>query len=154
MLVQLPPVASQRCHWSLKLIGWVPVHVPWLTVSVAPSFVVPMIVGAAVFFGAWPVAAATPVGRDVATPLPEPFVALPVRAGFSYRKKKGRREYVRVTLARRPDGSIEASKYPQDGAGILSSLTESAGLVELDEDTTRVEPGQQVGFLPHASLIG
>jgi len=36
----------------------------------------------------------------------------------------------------------------------LSSLTESAGLVELDEETTQVEPGQQVGFLPHASLIG
>jgi molybdopterin molybdotransferase len=35
----------------------------------------------------------------------------------------------------------------------LSSLTESSGLVELDEETTRVEPGQQVGFLPHAVLI-
>jgi molybdopterin molybdotransferase len=86
--------------------------------------------------------------------LPDPMIALPVRAGFSYRKKKGRREYVRVTLARAEDGSVEASKYPQDGAGILSSLTESAGLVELDEETTQVEPGQQVGFLPHASLIG
>ncbi len=86
--------------------------------------------------------------------LPDPMMALPVRAGFSYRKKKGRREYVRVTLRRGEDGSIEASKYPQDGAGILSSLTESAGLVELDEETTRIEPGQQVGFLPHASLIG
>jgi molybdopterin molybdotransferase len=86
--------------------------------------------------------------------LPDPMIALPVRAGFSYRKKKGRREYVRVTLTRGHDGSIEASKYPQDGAGILSSLTESAGLVELDEETTRIEPGQQVGFLPHASLIG
>jgi hypothetical protein len=26
--------------------------------------------------------------------------------------------------------------------------------VELDEETTRIEPGQQVGFLPHAALIG
>jgi molybdopterin molybdotransferase len=86
--------------------------------------------------------------------LPDPMIALPVRAGFSYRKKKGRREYVRVTLTRAEDGSVEASKYPRDGAGILSSLTESAGLVELDEETTQVEPGQQVGFLPHASLIG
>ena len=85
--------------------------------------------------------------------LAEPMIALPVRAGFSYRKRKGRREYVRVTLARSEDGTIEASKYPQDGAGVLSSLTESSGLVELDEETTRVEPGQQVGFLPHAVLI-
>jgi molybdopterin molybdotransferase len=86
--------------------------------------------------------------------LPEPMIALPVRAGFSYRKKKGRREYVRVTLRHGEDGTIEARKFPRDGAGILSSLTESAGLVELDEETTQIEPGQQVGFLPHASLIG
>ena len=85
---------------------------------------------------------------------PEPLIALPVRATFSYRKRKGRREYVRVTLTRGGDGTIEASKYPQDGAGVLSSLTESSGLVELDEETTRIEPGQQVGFLPHAMLIG
>jgi len=95
-----------------------------------------------------------PLLLRLAGALPDPMIALPVRAGFSYRKKRGRREYVRVTLARGADGSIEASKYPRDGAGILSSLTESAGLVELDEETTRVEPGQQVGFLPHASLIG
>ena len=86
--------------------------------------------------------------------LPDPMIALPVRAGFSHRKKKGRREYVRVTLKRGADGGIEASKYPRDGAGILSSLTESAGLVELDEETTRIEPGMAVGFLPHAALIG
>ena len=59
-----------------------------------------------------------------------------------------------MTLKRGADGGIEASKYPRDGAGILSSLTESAGLVELDEETTRIEPGMAVGFLPHAALIG
>jgi molybdopterin molybdotransferase len=95
-----------------------------------------------------------PLLLRLAGALPDPMIALPVRAGFSYRKKKGRREYVRVTLKRGEDGTIEASKYPQDGAGILSSLTESAGLVELDEETTRVEPGMAVGFLPHAALIG
>jgi molybdopterin molybdotransferase len=95
-----------------------------------------------------------PLLLRLAGALPDPMIALPVRAGFSYRKKKGRREYVRVTLKRDEDGTIEANKYPQDGAGILSSLTESAGLVELDEEMTRVEPGQQVGFLPHAALIG
>jgi molybdopterin molybdotransferase len=95
-----------------------------------------------------------PLLLRLAGALPDPMIALPVRAGFSYRKKKGRREYVRVTLKRDEDGTIEANKYPQDGAGILSSLTESAGLVELDEETTRVEPGMAVGFLPHAALIG
>jgi molybdopterin molybdotransferase len=43
-------------------------------------------------------------------------------------------------------------KYEQDGAGILTSLTETDGLVELGEDVTTVEPGATVGFLSYASL--
>jgi molybdopterin molybdotransferase len=86
--------------------------------------------------------------------LAEPMLALPVRAGFAYRKKLGRREYVRVTLARAPDGTIEAKKYPQDGAGVITSLTQTDGLVELPEQTTAVEPGATIGFLPYVALIG
>ena len=41
-------------------------------------------------------------------------MALPVRAAFAYRKKKDRREYVRVALRRADDGEIEAVKHPQD----------------------------------------
>jgi molybdopterin molybdotransferase len=82
------------------------------------------------------------------------LVALPVRAAFSYRKKKGRREYVRVALRRAADGAIEAVKHPQEGAGIITSLTETDGLAELPEDTTGVEPGATIGFLSYAALIG
>ncbi len=39
------------------------------------------------------------------------------------RKKKGRREYVRVALKRAADGTVEAFKHPQDGAGVITSLT-------------------------------
>jgi molybdopterin molybdotransferase len=83
----------------------------------------------------------------------KPLTALPVRLAFSYRKKKGRREYVRVALRPRADGTIEAIKHPQDGAGIITSLTETDGLVELIEDTTTVEPGSTVGFLSYATLM-
>jgi molybdopterin molybdotransferase len=86
--------------------------------------------------------------------LPEPMLALPVRAGFAYRKKLGRREYVRVTLARAPDGTFEANKYPQDGAGVITSLTQTDGLVELPEEMTAIEPGATIGFLPYVALIG
>jgi molybdopterin molybdotransferase len=86
--------------------------------------------------------------------LPEPLVAMPARATFSYRKRKGRREYVRVALRAAADGVIEAVKYPQDGAGVLTSLTETDGLAELGEDVTNVEPGATVGFLSYASLLG
>jgi molybdopterin molybdotransferase len=83
---------------------------------------------------------------------PERPLALPVRAGFAYSKKQGRREYVRVSLARGSDGVIEAHKHPREGAGVITSLTETDGLVELTEDVTRIEPGAMVGFLSYALL--
>jgi molybdopterin molybdotransferase len=83
----------------------------------------------------------------------EPFVALPVKAAFRYGKKKGRREYVRVALRRGADGGYEAVKHPQEGAGVLTSLTETDGLAELPEDVTKIEPGATVGFLSYATLV-
>jgi len=83
---------------------------------------------------------------------PQPLVPMPVRAAFSYKKKIARREYVRVTLRKAPDGVLEATKFPREGAGLLSSLVDTDGLVELGETITRVEPGQTVGFLSYASL--
>jgi molybdopterin molybdotransferase len=76
-----------------------------------------------------------------------------LRAAFSYRKKEGRREYVRVSLRKGEDGTLEAVKFPREGAGLLSSLVETDGLVELDEKTTDVTPGETVAFLPYSSLL-
>ena len=95
-----------------------------------------------------------PLLLRLAGALPEPLVALPARAAFSYKKRKGRREYVRVKLRAASDGAIEAIKHAQDGAGVLTSLTQTDGLAELTEDVTKVEPGGTVGFLPYAALIG
>ena len=95
-----------------------------------------------------------PLLLRLAGALPEPLIALPVRATFSYKKRAGRREYVRVTLRKAADGAVEAEKYAQDGAGVLTSLTETDGLAELPEDVTKVEPGDTVGFLSYASLVG
>ena len=81
------------------------------------------------------------------------LVPMPVRAAFSYKKKIGRREYVRVTLRKAGDGALEAIKFPREGAGLLSSLVDTDGLVELGETVTKVEPGQSVGFLGYASLM-
>jgi molybdopterin molybdotransferase len=78
---------------------------------------------------------------------------LPVRSAFSYKKKPGRREFVRVSLRKAEDGMTEAVKFPREGAGMLSSLTDTNGLVDLGENVTRVEPGQNVPFLPYTSLF-
>jgi molybdopterin molybdotransferase len=85
---------------------------------------------------------------------PQILLPLPVRVAFAYKKKKDRREYVRVALRTGSDGEIEAVKHPQDGAGILTSLTETDGLLEFPEDVTSIEPGARVGFLSYAALLG
>jgi molybdopterin molybdotransferase len=82
----------------------------------------------------------------------KPF-AFPMRSAFAYRKKTGRREYVRVRLVPASDGVMEAHKHAQEGAGVLSSLTATHGLVELSETVTAVAPGDMVGFLPYDALI-
>lgn len=76
----------------------------------------------------------------------------PVRADFDYRKKPDRREYVRVSLTDGPDGMPVASKFPRDGAGILSSMVAADGLVELAEDVTRLDRGAIVPFLPFSEV--
>lgn len=85
--------------------------------------------------------------------VPEKLLPMPVRSGFTYRKKIARREYVRVSLRKAGDGAIEAIKFPREGAGLLSSLVDTDGLVELGEEVTQVEPGQTVGFLAFAGLM-
>jgi molybdopterin molybdotransferase len=82
-----------------------------------------------------------------------PPLRFPVRAAFRYRKKEGRREYVRASLVRGEDGAIEARNFPREGAGLLSSLVQTDGLVELDEAATGVAPGDQVAFLPYSELL-
>jgi molybdopterin molybdotransferase len=81
------------------------------------------------------------------------LVPMPVRAAFTYKKKIARREYVRVNLRRSENGTLEAVKFPREGAGLLSSLVDTDGLVELGEEVTQVGPGQTVGFLSYASLV-
>jgi molybdopterin molybdotransferase len=45
-------------------------------------------------------------------------------------------------------------KHPQEGAGVITSLTATDGLAELREDMTTIEPGTTVGFLSYTTLMG
>jgi molybdopterin molybdotransferase len=83
----------------------------------------------------------------------EPPPTFRVRARFTYRKKAGRREYVRVRLIPAADGEPQAYKHGVEGAGILTSLTETSGLVELGESVTAVAHGDIVNYVPYALLL-
>ncbi|MFQ5535381.1 MAG: gephyrin-like molybdotransferase Glp [Sphingomonadales bacterium] len=71
-----------------------------------------------------------------------------VRAGFACRKKKGRREWIRVRLETVDDGVRVVRRYPRQGSGILMSVVDSDGVIELPEDLTELEEGAMVNFLP------
>ncbi|HYM74100.1 MAG TPA: gephyrin-like molybdotransferase Glp [Stellaceae bacterium] len=75
-----------------------------------------------------------------------------VQADFAYRKRPGRREYVRASLSRDGD-TVVASKYPKDGAGILSSIVRTDGFVIIDEASDGLRPGATVDFLPYAEIF-
>jgi molybdopterin molybdotransferase len=85
-------------------------------------------------------------GADL--PAPRAFF---VQSGFAYKKKTDRREWVRVSLHEFEAG-WQARKFAVDGAGVITSLTGTDGIVELEESRTRLEPGDSVRFYPYSAL--
>jgi molybdopterin molybdotransferase len=95
---------------------------------------------------------ARPLLLGLAGASPAPPLAFRVRAGGELRKKRGRREWLRARLAPGEDGAPVAHRFPRDGAGILTSIVESDGLIELGEELTAVPAGAMVDFLPFREL--
>ncbi len=74
-------------------------------------------------------------------------LSYPVRADFNYRAKQ-RREYVRVRLRHEADG-LTAESFARQGSDVMRSVAWADGLVEIPE-STRIQPGDTVRFLPFA----
>jgi molybdopterin molybdotransferase len=82
---------------------------------------------------------------------PEPArFSLP--AAFFQMKKRGRREFWRARLVKGEGGGLEAAKFPRDGSGLISSLCESDGLIEVPEEVEEVRAGDRVDFIPFTEL--
>ena len=71
----------------------------------------------------------------------------PVRSAFAYRKKPGRREWLRAHLVRYAGGEPRAVKHAANGSGILASMVAADGLIELPEHVEYVAEGDLVDFL-------
>jgi molybdopterin molybdotransferase len=95
---------------------------------------------------------ARPLILQRAGALPEMLPRFCATADFAYRKKAGRREYVRVSLAF-GDSLPVARKYAREGAGLLTSLTESDAFCELPEGITSLAPGDAVRVLPFSAVF-
>lgn len=75
-----------------------------------------------------------------------------VAADFTFRRKPGRREWLRAQLRFDPERGALAEVYHTHSSGALSSLVWADGLVELPEDCTGVAPGEPVNYLPFSEL--
>lgn len=78
----------------------------------------------------------------------KPLASWPVTSGFAYKKKQGRREYVRVQVG--PDQV--AQKFHKEGAGMLSGLAWASGLVMLEEDRTHIDLGDTLTYVPMTAI--
>ncbi len=87
------------------------------------------------------------MGTEPAEPL-----RLRVAADFAFRRKPGRREWLRARLRLDPERGPLASIYHTHSSGALSSLSWADGLVELPEDRAGVAPGETVDYLPFSGL--
>jgi molybdopterin molybdotransferase len=81
-------------------------------------------------------------------PVPMRF---PLPAAFSQRKKPGRREFWRARLTEAAQG-LQVAKFPRDGSGLISSLREADGLIEVPEEVDEVRQGEMVGFIPFSEF--
>ena len=77
---------------------------------------------------------------------PEP-VSFPLPASFAQKKKVGRREFWRARL-NRTGGRLSVAKFARDGSGLISSMREADGLIDVAEDVSEVREGDMVDFIP------
>jgi molybdopterin molybdotransferase len=76
----------------------------------------------------------------------------PVPADFEIPSRKtGRREFWRASLVECGD-RLMVRKFPRDGSGLITSLREADGLIDVPEETAAVSRGDLVGFIPFAEL--
>jgi molybdopterin molybdotransferase len=71
-----------------------------------------------------------------------------IRAAFSLKRKAGRRDFLRGWLVAGAGGELRVQKYPEDGSGIISSLRQAEGLIEIAEDVESVEEDSLIPFIP------
>ena len=74
-------------------------------------------------------------------------VRYPIAAAFAQTKKRGRREFWRAKLTLK-EGRLAVEKFTRDGSGLISSLREADGLIEVAEEVTEVRDGELVDFIP------
>ncbi len=78
---------------------------------------------------------------------------LRARSTEAIRKKPGRTEYQRGTVATAPDGSLQVQTTGNQGSGVLSSMVQANGLIVLHHAQGNVAAGEEVDVMMFGGAI-
>ena len=79
--------------------------------------------------------------------------AFNVITDFNFKKKTGRKEFLRVKLLKKSNGEVKIKNYPNTGSGVFSSMVETDGLIELPEKLSYLKKGTKVKFMPFSEIL-
>ena len=75
-----------------------------------------------------------------------------IPAGFSHNSKPDRREFLRGFIEQDEAGKSILMKFDRDGSGLITGLRKSSGLIEISEETTTINRGDLVDFIPFTEM--
>ena len=76
-----------------------------------------------------------------------------VTTDFNFKKKSGRKEFLRVAISKNLNGQIKIKNYPKSGSGVFTSMVETDGLIELPEKLTYLKKGTKIRFVPYSEIL-
>ena len=73
-------------------------------------------------------------------------------SNFAMKKKKGRREWLRGLIIRKKNQYF-LDKFPTTGSGIISSISKSEGIIEIEEEKEYIKKGTLLKFFRYEDLL-
>mgnify|MGYP001276571580 CR=1 FL=1 len=81
-----------------------------------------------------------------------PIVERILPCDFNLKKRKGRTEWLRGKIIKKKN-SFFITKFPSTGSGIISSVTQSDGIIELDKNSCFIKKGTLVKFYRYEDIL-
>ena len=75
-----------------------------------------------------------------------------ISANFSMTKKLGRREWIRGWVKEKNNKSF-LEKFNTTGSGIISSISQSDGIIDIDENVKYIKKGEKLNFFRYEDLL-
>ena len=75
-----------------------------------------------------------------------------INANFSMKKKLGRREWIRGWVTEK-NSKKYLEKFDITGSGIISSITQSDGIIDIDENVEYIKKGEKLNFIRYEDIL-